>query len=112
MGLRLALGESHKQLYMSLFSEAIFIGLLGSISGCIFGGIFVYYLQEVGINMEDSMAQTGLMLKDIARGRLSLDGCIRGIIPGVTANVFGTILAAMPIFKRSEADLFRELEFG
>lgn len=112
MGLRLAFGESHKQLYMSLFGEAVLIGILGSVAGCFVGGAFVYYLQEVGINMEDSMAQSGLMLTDIARGRISVEGFIHGIIPGLTANVLGTLVAATSIFKRSEANLFRELEVG
>ena len=112
MGLRLALGESHKQLYMSLFCEAVLIGILGSFAGSTLGGAFVYYLQEVGVDMGDSMAQSGLMLTDIARGRISVNGFIQGIIPGLTANVFGTLFAASSIFKRSEADLFRELEAG
>ena len=71
---------------------------------------FVYYLQEVGINMGDSLAQTGLMLSDVARARMSVQGFIQGIVPGMSANVLGTFVASLAIFQRSEADLFRELE--
>ena len=112
MGLRLALGESHKHLFISLLGEAFIIGTLGSIAGCIFGGTFVYYLQEVGVNMGDSLSQTGLMLSDVARARMSLHGFIQGIIPGMTANVLGTLAASIMVLKKSEADLFRELEAG
>jgi putative ABC transport system permease protein len=52
------------------------------------------------------------MLNDVARARLSVDGFVRGVIPGLTASVLGTLVAGLAIFKRSEANLFRELEAG
>ncbi|MEC7641694.1 MAG: FtsX-like permease family protein [Nitrospinota bacterium] len=112
MGLRLSLGETHKQLILTLVIEALIIGLVGSLAGSVFGGGVVYYLQEVGIDLGDNLAQTGVMQNDIVRGKLSVHGFLQGIIPGVTASVLGTFIAALTIFKRSEADLFRELEVG
>jgi len=112
MGLRLALGETHRHLLLSLLVEAFVIGVAGSIAGSVVGGGVVYYLQEVGIDMGDNFAQTGLMLSDVARGRLSVHGFVQGIVPGLTAGVLGTFIAALGIFNRSEANLFRELEVG
>ena len=83
-----------------------------SVAGCALGGACTYFLQEVGLNMGDAFAQSGLMLNDVARARLSVDGFVRGVIPGLTASVLGTLVAGLAIFKRSEANLFRELEAG
>ena len=110
MGLRLALGESHLRLVASLVTESFLIGAIGSIAGCMFGGAFVYYLQEVGVNMGDSLAQTGLMLSDVARARMSFPGFVQGVVLGITANVLGTIASSSTVFKKSEAELFREME--
>ncbi|MFQ5482298.1 MAG: ABC transporter permease, partial [Nitrospinaceae bacterium] len=112
MGLRLALGETHRGLLGILVLEALAIGVVGSIAGGLVGGAGVLYLQEVGINMGDSMAQSGLMLSDVSRGRLSVEGFARGFFPGIISCALGAFLAGLGIFKRSEADLFRELEVG
>ncbi len=112
MGLRLAFGESHWKVIFNLGVEGLFIGILGTITGCLFGGAFAWYLQEVGINMGDSFAQSGLMINDIVRARLTTGAFIQGIVPGVFASVAGNLVASLAIFKRSEANLFRELEAG
>jgi putative ABC transport system permease protein len=112
MGLRLAFGESHWKLILTLGIEGLLIGILGSIVGCVLGGTFAWYLQEVGLNMGDAFAKSGLMINDVVRARLTLDGFIQGIVPGIFASVAGTLVASLSIFKRSEANLFRELEAG
>jgi len=112
MGLMLALGETHKKLVLLLAGEALLIGLLGSLTGCLLGGALVYYLQEVGINMGDMLEKSGLMMNDVARGRLSWQALVYGSIPGIFSSVFGNFVANLAIFQRSEAGLFRELEAG
>ena len=112
MGLRLAMGETPSRLILTLVAESLAVGVVGSVAGCAVGGACTYFLQEVGLNMGDAFAQSGLMLNDVVRARLSTDGFIRGVIPGLTASVLGTLVAGMTIFKRSEANLFRELEAG
>lgn len=112
MGLRLAMGETQWGLITSLVLEALIIGALGSLTGAVVGGAIVYYLQEVGINMGDSFAQTGLMLSDVMRGRMTVTAFIYGVVPGLFSNVLGTLIASLAIFQRSEANLFRELEAG
>lgn len=112
MGLRLAFGEPHWKLIFTLGVEGLFIGVLGAMAGCLFGGAFAWFLQEVGINMGDSFAQSGLMINDVVRARLTMGGLIQGIVPGLFASVAGNLAASLAIFKRSEANLFRELEAG
>lgn len=112
MGLRLAFGEPHWKLIMTLAVEGLWIGVLGSVAGSLLGGAFAWTLQEVGLNMGDSFAQTGLMINDVVRARVTVGGFVQGIVPGIFASVAGTLVASMAIFKRSESNLFRELEAG
>ena len=112
MGIRLAMGETHSRLILSLICESLAIGIIGSVVGCVLGGTCTYILQEVGLNMGDAFAKSGLMLSDVVRARLSIGGFVRGIVPGITASVLGTLISALSIYKRSEANLFRELEAG
>ncbi len=110
IGLRLALGETHGQLLRSLMIESLIIAALGCLAGSLLGGAFVYYLQEVGVNMGDAFVQTGMMFSDVMRGRLTPSGFLYGIVPGLAASVLGTLAAGAAIYKRSTAELFRELE--
>jgi len=112
LGLLLALGQTHRKIVWMLGVEALSIGILGSLAGCLIGGGAVYYLQEVGINMGDAFVQTGMMVNDVMRGRVTLDGFLLGIGPGLIASVLGSLIASIAIFNRSEANLFRELEAG
>ena len=112
MGLRLAFGESHWRVIFNTGIEGLFVGVLGTLAGCIFGGVFAWFLQEVGINMGDSFAQSGLMINDVVRAKLTTGAFIQGVIPGVFASVAGNLIASIAIFKRTESNLFRELEAG
>jgi putative ABC transport system permease protein len=112
MGLLLALGETHKKLIVLMTLEALMIGLLGSVLGCLVGGGLVYYLQEVGISTHGIFETSGLMMSDTICARVSLNSFVFAVIPGVTASVVGNLIANLAIFQRSEANLFRELEAG
>lgn len=112
MGLRLAFGESHWKLIFNLAIEGLITGIFGAAAGAVFGMGFTLFLQEVGINMGDNFAQSGVMINDVVRARLTAGAVVQGIVPGVFASVAGTLVASLAIFKRSEANLFRELEAG
>ncbi len=112
MGLLLALGETHKKLILLMALEALVIGILGSIAGCLVGGGLVYYLQEVGISTHGIFETSGLMMSDTIRARVSLNAFVFAVIPGITASVLGNLIANLAIFQRSEANLFREMEAG
>ncbi len=112
MGLLLALGETHGQLMVFMALEALMVGLLGSLAGCLIGGGLVYYLQEVGINMGSVFEQTGMMISEVMRARFSYQAFVFAVIPGIAASVVGNFIANLAIYQRSEANLFRELEAG
>lgn len=112
MGLLLALGETHGKLMLLMALEALMIGVLGSVAGCMIGGGIVYYLQEVGIDMGSLFEQTGVMVSDVMRAQFSYKAFVYAVIPGITASVLGNLIANLAIYQRSEANLFRELEAG
>ncbi len=112
LGLLLAMGQTHGKLVWMMGIEALSIGILGSLAGSLLGGGVVYYLQEVGINMGDAFAQTGMMMNDVLRARVTVEGFLMGVCPGIVASVLGSLFSSVALFQRSEANLFRELEAG
>jgi len=110
LGLRLAMGESQARISFSLVTEAFAVGVIGAAVGAIAGACFTYYLQVQGLDMGDDLAQTGLMLNDVVRARLSWEGVLQGMAPGIFSGVLGSWVASLAIYQRSTANLFRELE--
>ena len=109
-GIRLALGESKGAIYRSLFTEAVIIGLLGSIAGTTFGVLFCFLLQKYGIDISSVMQDSSMMYPNRLRARMSLDLFVIGFIPGLFSMVLGNLLAGIGIYKRETAQLFKELE--
>ena len=109
-GVRLALGEEKKHIYLTTIYEAIFIGLIGSVVGTIFGLAATYYMQEVGLDISNMAKNIGMMIPSIYRAQVTPDLFYIGFIPGVLATVLGNALAGFAIYKRKTSQLFHELE--
>ncbi len=109
-GLRLAIGESKKEIYMTLIGEALLIGIVGSIIGSILGLLISWYMQVVGINVGEMMKDTTMMLPTIMRAHISTTSFYIGFVPGIFSTVLGAMLAGIGIYKRQTANLFKELE--
>ena len=110
IGLRLAIGESKGHVYRSMILEGVALGLAGSIIGTIIGLLVSYYLQVHGIDVSSIMKNASIMMINVMRARISIDGVFIGFIPGVAANVLGTAIAGIGVYKRQTAHLFKELE--
>lgn len=110
IGVRLAIGESKGQVYRSMISEAVLIGIMGSIAGTCLGIGGAYYLQEVGINVSGMMQGSTIMMPEVMRARIALPAFFIGFIPGLPATVLGAVVSGITIFKRETAQLFKELE--
>ena len=110
VGIRLALGESKTQIYRSLLSESVLIGLAGSIIGIGFGIALSFYLQEHGMDMSGQFKNSTLMVNNMIRAKISFTSFYIGLIPGLAATLLGTSLSGIQIFKRQTASLFKELE--
>ena len=109
-GIRLALGESKKNVFKLLLIEASVIGSIGSTIGTILGLIFCYYLQEVGIDISDDTANSTIIMPSVMRAYITPNLFFIGFIPGLFSMLFGTALAGRGIYKRETARLFKELE--
>ena len=109
-GIRLALGESKRNVFKLMMVEATIIGLIGSIFGTTLGIIFCYYLQEYGIDISSDIENSTIIMPSVMRAYITSDLFYVGFIPGLFSMLFGTALAGRGIFKRETARLFKELE--
>ncbi len=113
VGLRLAIGESKGQVYRSMISEAVIIGLAGTVIGTGIGLTLTYYVQENGIDYTkgmEALSNSSMVMPNIFYAQVTPDLFYIGFIPGVLATVLGTMLAGLAIYKREMAQLFKELE--
>ena len=113
IGLRLAIGESKGQVYRSMITEAIIIGLTGTVFGTGLGISITYYFQENGISYAkalEEMALTDMVMPNIFYSTVTPDLFYVGLLPGLLATVLGTMLAGLAIYRREMAQLFKELE--
>ena len=113
VGLRLAMGESKGQVYRSMISEAVIIGLTGTVFGTGIGLALTYYVQENGIDYTkgiEALSNSSMIMPNIFYAQVTPDLFYIGFVPGVLATVLGTMLAGLAIYKREMAQLFKELE--
>jgi len=113
IGLRLAIGESKGQVYRSMISEAIIIGLTGTVVGTGIGLALTYYVQENGIDYTkgiEALSNSSIVMPNIFYAQVTPDLFYIGFLPGVLATVLGTMLAGLAIYRREMAQLFKELE--
>lgn len=109
-GVRLALGEEKKHIYLTTIYEAILIGIIGSVIGTALGLGASYYLQAYGIDMSGAMGNVGMMIPTIYRAEVTPSLFYIGFFPGLIATVMGSALAGFAIYKRRTSQLFHELE--
>ena len=113
IGLRLAMGESKGQVYRSMITEAVIIGLTGTLLGTGLGLSITYYVQENGISYAEAleeMALTNMVMPNVFYSKVTPDLFYVGLLPGLLATVLGTMLAGLAIYRREMAQLFKELE--
>jgi putative ABC transport system permease protein len=70
-------------------------------------------VQEVGIDYSaafENLNTSTLIMSSVFYTKVTPDLYYIGIIPGILATVFGTMLAGRAIYKREMAQLFKELE--
>jgi putative ABC transport system permease protein len=109
-GVRLALGEEKKHIYLTTIYEALLIGIIGSVIGTGLGVGAAYYLQRYGIDMSGIMRNVGMMIPSVYRAEVTPALFYIGFFPGLIATVLGNALAGFAIYKRRTAQLFHELE--
>jgi putative ABC transport system permease protein len=109
-GIRLALGEEKKHIYLTSMMEALLIGIIGSLIGTGLGLAASYYLQEHGLDITGIIKNVGMMIPSVYRAEVTPSLFYIGFFPGLMATVLGSALAGLAIYKRKTAQLFHELE--
>jgi putative ABC transport system permease protein len=109
-GVRLALGEEKRHIYMTTIYEAVLIGIIGSFVGTVLGLALTYRLQTHGWDFSALTGNIGMMMPSVFRAQVTPSMYVVGFIPGVVATVLGNSLAGYAIYKRKTAQLFKELE--
>jgi len=109
-GIRLAMGEEKKHVYISLIYESIFVGIAGTIAGTALGLAISWLLQTYGLDISKMMEGASLMMPSTIRARITATDYYLGFIPGLISTVLGSALAGIGIFKRKTSQLFKELE--
>ena len=113
VGLRLAIGEPKGHVYRSLITEALIIGIIGTILGTGIGIAITYYVQENGIDYTkgiEALSNSSIIMPNVFYAQVTSDLFYIGFFPGVLATVFGTMLAGVAVYKREMAQLFKDLE--
>ena len=110
VGLRLAIGETKGHIYRSMITEALSVGLIGSVIGTMIGLAFAYWLQVKGIDISHMLEDSTIIMPGVFRARITPDAYYIGFLPGLLSTAFGTMLAGIGIYKRQTATLFKELQ--
>ncbi len=109
IGIRLALGETSRHIYLSLLGEAFFIGLLGSAAGTLLGLAAGFYMEKVGLDISGMMKNASVLIDDVLRARVAPVTFFIGFIPGLFATLLGNAISGLVVFRRQTAQLTKEL---
>ncbi len=110
IGVRLAMGESKGHLYRSMIIESLILGCIGTVIGTAIAVAIAYWIQNIGINFSQLMQSSTLLINDVIRTRVTPFSFVIGFIPGLLANVLGSSIAGIGIYKRKTSQLMKELE--
>ena len=110
IGVRLAMGESKGHLYRSMITESLMLGCIGTVLGTAFALVISFWMQEKGINISQMMQNSTLLINDVLRSKITPSSYVIGFIPGLLANVLGSSIAGIGIYRRKTAQLMKELE--
>jgi putative ABC transport system permease protein len=110
IGVRLAMGESKGHLYRSMITESLILGFIGTVIGTALALAISFWIQNIGINFSQLMQSSTLLINDVIRTKVTPFSFVIGFIPGLLANVLGSSIAGIGIYKRKTAQLMKELE--
>ncbi len=110
VGVRLAIGEEKRHIYASLLWEALALGVVGSILGCLGGIALSLWFARQGLDMSAFAKNTNILTENFVYPYLTPKTIILGFVPGIGSTLLGAALAGIAVFRRQTSQLFKELE--
>jgi len=110
IGVRLAMGESKRQLYKAMLAEGYMVGLIGSVIGVTLGMLICWYFNVYGIDVSAYSRETTMVTESVVYTAMDYRSASFGFITGVLSSLVGAALAGLAIFRRQTSQLFKELE--
>ncbi len=110
MGIRLALGEDKRHIYISLLAESLAIGVIGSVLGTAAGLAIAWYGQAKGLDLGSVLKGSTVMYPNVVRARITSLTFAVGFVPGLLATFIGAAISGAGIYRRQTSELFKELE--
>lgn len=109
-GVRLAIGEPKGHVYRALLTEALVIGIIGSLIGALLGVAISLYFSVHGMDMSAYNRNSSVLAENVIYTTVNLKNVLISIIPGVLSTLLGASLAGIAVYKRQTSQLFKELE--
>lgn len=109
-GMRIAIGEEKRHVYLTMIYESLLIGIIGSLAGVGVGILISLFLEKYGINFGSIMKNATIIMPTVFKARITPVTWFIGFIPGILSTLIGTMLSGIGIYKRQTAQLFKELE--
>ncbi len=110
IGVRLAVGEDKRHIYLSLLAESLMIGFIGTLVGTAIGLAVAYYGQAEGFDIGSILKDSTMMMPNVIRASITPFTFVIGFLPGMIATFLGTAISGIGIYKRQTSELFKELE--
>jgi len=110
IGVRLAVGEDKRHIYLSLLAESLMIGFIGTFAGTAIGLAVAYYGQVEGFDIGSVLKDSTMMMPNVIRASITPFTFVIGFLPGLLATFLGTAISGIGIYKRQTSELFKELE--
>ena len=110
-----ALGMKKGEIKRLFILEGGFIGVIGSLLGCILGGLGAWYLEVEGISMAafgksyQDIAAAFYPVKNVFYGDLTLDVLVMTFVLGTLISVIASFYPARKAAKMNPTDALRHI---
>jgi putative ABC transport system permease protein len=115
IGMLMAMGMKKKEILQLFVIEGGFIGVFGSLLGCILGSLAGWYMETKGWSISvfgetyEKVAQAAYPIKDVFYGDLSFDIVLNTFIFGVVISIVASLYPALKATKLNPIEALRHI---
>ena len=107
-GIMLGIGMEYKYIRWQIIMESVFVGFIGFVIGSIFGGLFLFYLGEYGLDLSefaDAMQSFGY--ETIIYATIKISYFINTFLAIMTASILSVFLPLRKIKKLNPVEVIK-----